>query len=36
MRRSQAVSHGVGLATHAVRAGDGSGSGSSVSVAEKE
>ena len=36
MRRSQSVSHGVGLATHAIRAGDGSGSGSSVSVAEKE
>ncbi|QXQ06941.1 P-type conjugative transfer protein TrbL [Sphingosinicellaceae bacterium] len=36
MRRSQTVSHGVGLATHAIRAGDGSGSGSSVSVAEKE
>ncbi len=36
LRRSQAVSHGVGLATHAIRTGDGGGSGSSVSVAEKE
>ncbi|MCG2842261.1 P-type conjugative transfer protein TrbL [Sandaracinobacter sp. RS1-74] len=34
MRRSQAISHGVSSAAHAVRSGDGHGSGSSVNLSE--
>ncbi|UWQ16693.1 P-type conjugative transfer protein TrbL [Jannaschia sp. M317] len=36
MRRSQAMSHGVSAATHALRAGDSPGSGASVSLSESD
>ena len=36
MRRRQAAAHGVQTAVHAVRAGDGGGAGSSISVREGE
>ncbi|MGQ3264982.1 MAG: P-type conjugative transfer protein TrbL, partial [Phenylobacterium sp.] len=36
MRRRQSAAHGVQTAVHAVRAGDGGGAGSSVSVREGE
>jgi type IV secretion system protein TrbL len=36
MRRSQAMSHGVSAATHALRAGDSPGSGTSVSLSESD
>ena len=36
MRRSQAMSHGVSAATHALRAGDSLGSGTSVSLSESD
>ena len=36
IRQSQAVSHGITAAAHAVRAGDGSGAGSSISLSESE
>jgi type IV secretion system protein TrbL len=34
MRRSQSMGHGIGIAAHALRAGDGGGSGASVKVSE--
>jgi type IV secretory pathway TrbL component len=34
MRRGQTLGRGVGLAAHALKAGDGSGAGSSVKVSE--
>lgn len=34
MRRSQSIGHGIGLAAHALKAGDGGGAGSSVKVSE--
>jgi type IV secretion system protein TrbL len=34
MRRGQAFSHGIGLAAHALKSGDGGGAGTSVSVTE--
>jgi type IV secretion system protein TrbL len=34
MRRSQSMSHGIGIAAHALRAGDGGGAGTSVKVSE--
>ncbi|QMW22448.1 P-type conjugative transfer protein TrbL [Sandaracinobacteroides saxicola] len=34
MRRSQSMGHGIGLAAHALKAGDGGGTGSSVKVSE--
>ncbi|MFG6584919.1 P-type conjugative transfer protein TrbL [Sulfitobacter sp. 1A12779] len=36
IRRSQAMSHGVSAATHALRAGDSPGSGTSVSLSESD
>ncbi|MCE8519258.1 P-type conjugative transfer protein TrbL [Ruegeria pomeroyi] len=36
MRRSQAMSHGLSAATHALRAGDSPGSGTSVSLSESD
>jgi type IV secretion system protein TrbL len=36
MRRSQAISHGVSAAAHAVRSGDGHGGGSSISLSESD
>ena len=36
MRRSQAMSHGVSAATHALRTGDSPGSGTSVSLSESD
>ena len=36
MRRSQAMSHGVTAAAHAVRSGDSHGGGSSVSLSESD
>ncbi|AZN71468.1 P-type conjugative transfer protein TrbL [Georhizobium profundi] len=36
MRRSQAMSHGVTAAAHAVRSGDGHGGGSSISLSESD
>jgi type IV secretion system protein TrbL len=36
MRRSQTISHGASAATHAVKAGDGSGGGASVDLSEGE
>ncbi|SEK63110.1 type IV secretion system protein TrbL [Roseivivax marinus] len=36
MRRSQAMSHGVSAATHALRAGDSPGSGTSVPISESD
>jgi type IV secretion system protein TrbL len=35
MRRGQTMSHGVGLAAHALKSGDGGGAGASVSITEK-
>jgi type IV secretion system protein TrbL len=34
MRRSQSVSHGVGMAVHALKAGDGGGAGSAIRLSE--
>jgi type IV secretion system protein TrbL len=34
LKRGQTMSHGVTLAAHAVRAGDGGGAGSSIRLAE--
>jgi type IV secretion system protein TrbL len=36
MKRSQSLSHGVTLAAHAVRSGDGHGGGSSVNISESD
>jgi len=36
MKRHQFLSHGVTLAAHAVRSGDGHGGGSSVNVSESD
>jgi type IV secretion system protein TrbL len=36
MRRSQALSHGVTAAAHAVRSGDSHGGGSSISLSESD
>jgi type IV secretion system protein TrbL len=36
MRRGQAMSHGVTLAAHAIRSGDGHGGGSSINLSESD